>query len=456
MVIIMERKEQAPSIWNRTFIAVLICQVLVSLSSYIVNPLVSSYAAFMGADILLVGVMTSLYFGCALAMRPFSGPAVVKLDKRKLLLFAFALGAAVNFCYATFTTIPAFMVTRAIQGIQFSIIGALLMTIASDSLPRESFGAGIGMYGIASAISTAVGPSIGLAVRSWGTERFGEIGGYRAIFYLATAIFLVALIPAFFIKIKKCSTDKIASTGAWYKNILATASIPSAVCVMFFNIAYSLYSAYMVPYAAQKGFEGISIYFTIQAFVMIVFRPAAGKLVDKFGAASVVYPSVFFFSVSLVLLWRAQSIGVVYAAAVFAALGYGMGYPAFQAQCLQCVPSIKRGVASNTNYIGTDLGLFLGPILGGLVIKNFNAGGNSYSIMFLFAVLPVLLAADIFIVSRKSVTAKIKEVERQELAEEEAAAALAAEAAAAEAAAAEAEAAPAESEAPVSEPPSES
>ncbi len=407
----MELKEQKNTIFNRTFISALICQIFLSLSSYIVNPLVSSYAAFLGADVLLVGLMTSLYFGVALAMRPISGPAVVMADKRKLLIFAFALGTIANFCYGTFSSIPAFIAIRAVQGIQFSILGALLMTISGDSLPKEKLASGLGIFGIAAAISTAIGPSIGLAVRSWGTARFGEVGGYKAIFYLASILMLLALIPAFLIKVPKCSKEEIASAGVWYKNIIAPAAIPPAVCCMFYNMAYSLYSAYMVPYSAQKGFSGISLYFTIQALVMIVSRLTAGRIIDKRGPSAVVYPSVAFFVVSLVLLWGAKSIGVVYTAAVFAALGYGTAYPAFQSQCLQCVSPLRRGVGSNTNYIGTDLGLFLGPILGGFVINAFMGAENSYSIMYLFAVIPVILALATYIIFKKYVNKKIKEVE---------------------------------------------
>ncbi len=411
----MELKAQNSTIWNRTFISALICQVFLSLSSYIVNPLVSSYAAFLGADVLLVGLMTSLYFGVALAMRPVSGPAVVMADKRKLLIIAFSLGVVVNLCYATFSNIPAFISVRAVQGVQFSLLGALLMTISGDSLPREKLASGLGIYGVASAFSTAVGPSIGLAVRSWGTARFGAVGGYKAIFYLATFLMLISLVPAFMIKVRKCSKEEIASVGVWYKNIIATAAIPPAVCCMFYNVAYSLYTAYMVPYAAQKGFAGISLYFTIQALVMIVSRPVAGRIIDKRGPSSVVYPSVVFFIISLLLLWQAQSIGVVYTAAVFASLGYGTAYPAFQSQCLQCVPPLKRGVGSNTNYIGTDLGLFLGPILGGVVIKTFAGTGNSYSIMYLFAVIPVILSAVTFALSNKYVCRKINDIDYQDV-----------------------------------------
>ena len=53
---------------------------------------------------------------------------------------------------------------------------------------------------------------------------------------------------------------------------------------------------------------------------------------------------------------------------------------------------IKRGVASNTSYFGMDLGYFLGPTLGGLVV----AKGYSYGTMYLCALIPLLLGTLIF------------------------------------------------------------
>ena len=407
----MELKEQKASIWNRTFISVLICQVFLSFSGFMVNPLVSSYASLLGAGALMVGFITSLYFGVAFAMRPFAGPAMVIADKKKLLIISLSLGVIANLCYAVFNNIPAFIAARVLHGIHLCVVGSLLLTVASDSLPKERMASGLGILGIAGAFSTAIGPSMGLFLRNWGSSRFGEFGGYKAIFYAAAIILFLALIPTLLMKVRTNTKEELKSVGVWYKNIIAPPAIPSAVCAMLYNMSYSLYSAYMVPFAAQNGFAGVSLFFTIQALVMIVSRPVAGRLIDKYGASTVVYPSAFLFVVSFICLWKAQSIGAVYAAAVFASLGYGTAYPAFQANCLQCVPRLRRGVASNTNFCGVDLGLFLGPVLGGAVLSALDGAANSYSIMYLFGVIPVILAAITYALSRKYVDRKICEVE---------------------------------------------
>ena len=55
--------------------------------------------------------------------------------------------------------------------------------------------------------------------------------------------------------------------------------------------------------------------------------------------------------------------------------------------CMQSETDIRRGVAGNTLYMGIDLGLFLGPYLGGLVYAKTN-----YAFMFRTGTVPVIIA----------------------------------------------------------------
>ena len=176
--------EQESTVWNRTFICAMLCQLFIGLSQYIVNPLVSSYAAYLGAGPKLVGLLTGLYFGVSLLLRPVTGPALVRLDKKILLFFVFGMGIIVNFLYATFDSIPMFIAVRVLHGVQFGLVGSLLITIAGDSLPKGKDGLRPRLFGIGNALSMTLGPTIGLAIRSWGsvtTERAADTGQYSIL-----------------------------------------------------------------------------------------------------------------------------------------------------------------------------------------------------------------------------------------------------------------------------------
>ena len=406
-----ENRPAKVTIWSRTFVLMMVCSMCMSLSLFIVNPLISTYAAFLGAGSSLVGLLTGLYYGVSVLLRPFSGPAIVFLDKKKVLLFSYGMGLIVNTCYAAFNSIPMFILARILHGVQFSVMGSIAITIAGDSLPKEKMGSGLGIYSLGGAVATAIGPAIGIMLRSWGDSRFGEVGGYKSMFYAAVIFAAIATVPCFFIQPKKRTKDEIAGAGAWYKNIVAAPSVPPAVCNLCFAMAYSLFSAYMIPYASEKGFAGISVFFTIYAVGLLVSRPASGKLTDKYGAITVLYLSGVIFALAFIMLWRAESVSWVYVSAVLAALGYGGANPAFHTITLQSMPGARRGVASNTNFFGIDSGQFLGPTIGGFVIAGFAGTGRSYSLMYLLCgTIPLALALLLITLAKNYMRRRLAEV----------------------------------------------
>jgi MFS family permease len=102
---------------------------MLCIAHFSVNPLVASYAIHLGSSALIMGLLTGLFFGVALSMRPVAGPIITKFDKRKLMIMVFALGGVVNIGYALFHSIPLFIVFRFLHGVQYSLVGSLTMTL---------------------------------------------------------------------------------------------------------------------------------------------------------------------------------------------------------------------------------------------------------------------------------------------------------------------------------------
>jgi len=84
--------------------------------------------------------------------------------------------------------------------------------------------------------------------------------------------------------------------------------------------------------------------------------------------------------------------------AVILAVGSGSSQPSLQAMCMQTETPIRRGVAGNTLYIGFDLGLFLGPIIGGAVRNqtNFAVMYRTSSIAIVIAIIAFAIILPIY------------------------------------------------------------
>jgi MFS family permease len=367
---------------------------MLSIAHFSINPLVASYAIHLGAGAYIMGILTGLFFGVALSMRPIAGPVITKYDKRKLMILVFIIGGVANIGYALFDNISAFIVFRLLHGLQYALIGSLTMTLAGDNLPKEKMASGMGIYGLSGSIAMAIAPTIGITVLNFGTHIKDQSFGFTCVFLFAMLILFLGVIPSYMLlPDKKTEEDKL-NTGVWYKNIASVHAVPMAIVMFFVFIGWALYNVYIVEYANELGISGISSFFTVLALVLFITRPASGWLTDRFGLARILPPALILFAVSFIIIGSGRSIGTMLVGAVIAAVGFGSFQPALFSMCILSETSLKRSVASNTLYIGIDLGLFVGPIIGSIAYEMYN-----YSFMYTSASLLIFIAFIVFILS---------------------------------------------------------
>ncbi len=385
------------TIWNRQYTMAFLANIMLCFSQHSVNTLVSTFAAYLGAGAVIIGMVSGLYFGVSAAARPFSGPIITKYDQRKIMIWTYILGVITGLVYALSGNITMFIVARIMHGIEFAFVGSLNQTVASNSLPKEKLGTGLGTFGLGSAIANAIGPSMGIAIRDWAGDVWGQSAGYTAVFLVSTGFMAVGLIPAFLMDPCKPSQKALDSLGAWYKNIIDKKALFPTGLMLLISMAQNLITIFMVPYADSKGIENVGLFFTVYAVFLLISRPLCGKLIDKIGIDKVFYPGVALYALTFVTVALGNSLPVLLIAAVLAAFGFGTLNPAIITLCMRSVPFEKRGVASNTQYFGIDIGYFLGPVLGGVLYANFG-----YSSMYMLGAIPVLLTGALFLIGWRS------------------------------------------------------
>lgn len=384
------------TIWTRGFTCVLIANICMGMAQFSVNTYVSTYMKYLGTGAVLTGLIAGLYFGVAFAMRPISGPAITLLNKRTLMIIVYSTNVFINLGYAFFPSVEMFVVMRCLHGVQLAFLGSLALTVASESLPESKMASGLGIYGLSNIVAQAFGPSLGVFVRGIGHNINGDAGGFMALFLTSSLFAAISVIPCILLPNKKVDKKDIASLGAWYKNIVAKeALLPSLVC-MLMAMSMILFSTYLIPYGAWKNISNISIYFTVNAMVMVFTRPLAGRLTDKYGPQKIFYPSIILYILSFVFISSATNLTLIIIGATCASLGLGASMPAVQVMAIQSVPPLRRGVASNTNFLGLDLGSFLGPTLSGFVLANYD-----YVVMFRVAIIPIVLSMVVFTIGWK-------------------------------------------------------
>ena len=389
------------TIWTRGYICALLRNLFLCFSQHCVNSLISTYASFLGASAVLVGTIASLYFGVACAARPVAGPAITMVNKKKLMIWVYVAGVVTNLIYAVAGSVGVFILARVLHGLQFAFVGSLGLTIASDSVPREKLGSAVGVYGIGLALAMALGPSLGIAVRDWATSRWDQAGGYTAVFLLAAFFMLLAIIPTLFLP--DPGRPERGALGAWYRNILAKETLLPTVMMGLISMSSTMFNAYMVPYAETLGIPNIALFFTVYALVLLAVRPIFGKLADKVDMDKVLIPGLIVFALSFVTVALGRNLAMMLVGAALAAIGFGAINPTIQTLCIRTVEPERRGVASNTQFFGMDLGYFLGPLLGSMIYAR-----SDYSVMYMcFGIIPQALCLLLFVFTWRSLKKRL-------------------------------------------------
>ena len=346
------------TIWSFPYVVLMIVNFFQSMAAFMANTTIPVFADHLGASTALVGVCVSSFAATALLIRPFAGPAFDSFSRKRLLLIAQAIICASLALYGIVNSLPALVAVRLLHGIGIGCSGPLAMSLVSEFLPASRFASGISIYTLAQSFAQVIGPAVGL----WLVDTLG----FSHAYFLAASCLLVAMCGIFIVK--EPERNRLPYEFK-VSRMFAREALDKALALMLLATSFSCTASYLVLYGNLLGVEGVGLYFTVYAACLIVTRPVLGNLADHFGAPRVLVAGVLFFAASYLALSGAHDMTGLLIAAVLGSAGFGCCAPLMQTLGLSSVPPERRGAASNTVFTGLDLGMLLGPVLGGSAIE---------------------------------------------------------------------------------------
>ena len=369
--------EKKESIWTHDYIILFVSHMFMMLSSQMMNTLLPLYYKSLGASDAFVGVVASVFYFAALAFRPFSGPAIDAINRKKLFIVLSLIYAFSIFGYAVSPNIQVLICFRLLHGMAYGSLAALCLTMASSALSPSVIASGVAIFALSSVLPQAIGPGIGLAL----SERFG----YRIVYLASSCVLLCSGLMGFALHGDGKKSEKIRIN---LKTIFVKEATIPALMLACYGLCAAAITSFMVITMRERAVEGISFYYTITAASMIAARPMIGKLADKYGIEKILPVCLGIFAVHMVCLATCHSTAQLWACALLNTLGYGSCLSLTQALAMRVTPAERRGAGSSTCYIGTDLGTMLGSTLAGALAGQFGYGG-----LYFFEVIPVILAS---------------------------------------------------------------
>ena len=167
---------------------------------------------------------------------------------------------------------------RMLHGVGLSFSNSTTATVASDVICRPRFAEGMGYFGMATALASAIAPALGLTLM----EGFG----FGVLYAVAAAIAGLGLVLFAFVLTRKVEVPKKKLD---LRTIINRDSLPATVTMLVFMLTFGALENFVAIFAAQNSLPSGSIYFVVMSVMLLVVRITLGKLVDQRGEAFFVY-----------------------------------------------------------------------------------------------------------------------------------------------------------------------
>ncbi|MGO5463505.1 MFS transporter [Bifidobacterium animalis] len=336
-------------------------------SSMMGTPIIAGFSHSLGASGAVMGFLAGALSLSALICRPIAGNLSDRTSKRKLAVIGALIFLASNLGYYFVPNTAWLLAARILNGVGFACISVCLSTWLSMLLPISRMGAGMGLYGTMNALAQAVGPDLGI--------RASKAIGYRNTFLIAVGLTCCIVICVLLIKDGgKPPRARLGRQQGGERHHIRLDSlfeprvIPIALIFMLFAIPYFANQSFIVDYAnARHAHVIVSLFFPCYAITLLISRIVLRNWFDMKSFLFFMVTGTICQIVMLASLTVMRNNWLVMLAGLATVGAYGMMSSVTQARAVLIAGKARSGMANTTYYAGIDLGMFLGPLIGGFL-----------------------------------------------------------------------------------------
>lgn len=379
-----ECNERPIKLLNPRFMRILGIEFLLQLGLYILNPNIINYLVTLGASLAVAGFIAGLNSATSLMLRPIGGLICDLFNKKSLLMISCAGFAAASLGMSFANTSEMVAVFRILQGLMFLIKSAVVVSLASLSVPPTAVGRGVSVMGLGFTVACSLGPALG--------DFLGSACGYRVSFAVASLSFVSALFLSVFVKPPRSSQGAIKvrdekvkidfiwkqTKGFQISELFYLPTLPLTITVFLSFLAQALMLSLTLAIADVEGVDHASHYYVIYALFAFFSKPLAGRLLDKKGLKKVLIPLTFVSFTAMIMLALSFTAKTVTVAAILMAIGQGSVFSCLQGEAVRNVSTDKTGRSANMFYIGSDSAQFVAPFLFSAILDHLGAATCFY------------------------------------------------------------------------------
>lgn len=354
-------------ILTRNFVLCFFAQFTFTSVFHALIPTLPIYLSRLGSSEIEIGVLIGILGVSSLVLRPFVGRALLKIPEKTFMITGALIFALTSIAYLLTSTFWPFFMVRVLQGIGMAFFYTASVTLIANISPEAHRGQSLSYFYLAFNISFAVTPALGMFL----INQFS----FTLLFLFCLGLSLCSLF--FTTRLGKREIEPLEDLSNRDEPFLSRQALPSAIMAFFAHIIWGALTAFFPLYSLNQGVANPGFFFAAYAIVIILGRALGGKILDLYSREKVILPCLATYIISMTILAFSKTLPMFFLVAVIWGVGNAFLMPSLVAYVLERAGS-SRGPAIGTFTAIGDLGIALGPVIMGIILRL-----TSYPIMFL-------------------------------------------------------------------------
>lgn len=313
----------------------------------------------LGAGRAEIGHIVGTFGFASLIAIPATGALADRYGRRPFMLLGAALWTLVALGFSLLERVgPAFYLLRLAQGMAFSLAFVATNALIVDLAPAGALGRAIAIFGTATLLTHALGPSLG----EWVSHRWG----FAVMWRLAAGTSIVALVCFATLRMRSRaerdqSEPDLGMLALSVRRGAAGALVAGIATAMAFGTAI-----HFIPiFVRARELSSHTPFFVSYVAAAIAVRLLAGGLGDRLGHRRVATVAVIVFSLAVAAFALVHGSLLLSLIALGFGAAHGFAYPSMNALFVEGAPITSRGRAMAVFNLAFNVGITISAFAAG-------------------------------------------------------------------------------------------
>ncbi|BAY46369.1 general substrate transporter [Scytonema sp. HK-05] len=348
-------------------------------------PTLPLYIESVGATKQQIGIVLGSFAIGLLLFRPLLGRLADRRGRKIVLLIGTLVAAIAPLGYLSIKSIPLLILLRAFHGISIAAFTTGFNALVADIAPVEKRGEIIGNMSLVNPIGVAIGPALG------GYLQAGI--GDQILFLITAELAFVAFLGILAIVNPPVAIQQQGDTkNSQFWQIVSSPRVRTpAIIMLIVGLAFGALHTFIPLFIKSTGVNlNPGLFYTAGAVASFGIRIFTGKASDRLGRGLFITLSLVFYTLSMSILWLANSPTAFLFAAMIEGAASGTLIPMIAAMMVDRAQPYERGQIFAICLMGMDVGIAIAaPAFGS--VAEYIGYRNMFGLCALLTFLGILI-----------------------------------------------------------------